>query len=734
MPKWKFKTMLIDKLLRMIKIERILVLFLFTTLSLLHSCGVKDDVPEGLEVYDLGNLETSCKLDTEKLAKILEQEIGKEINCLETSINQFTQFVKRENQNFIKLDELQKFIVKFFPGQADLAKDILSLVFDLNSLILRDPQKKISVSKLPSIFNLFRIVNSEGKELYHLIKGLDKNNYWPRRQAMFSTIERLAQKVLVLARAQTSYSQSLSIRSFLNVVKESLKLNDDQLNIEKIESFLFVKKLILGGPKLTISSLEAEELFSKAGNLAMLGLDAFFVKGKNFESEIDKHYFYYDLVSELMNNYYDWSLDEPMFNHQDVLNILDTLLSDDYRSSEFDSAVKAVKTKVIGGDPEQYRFRDLFKVTEWGMELTGSLYFNDVTFEHYKSLLNSPEAIKSIEMPNLDAYSAFPKSLTKKLWNMFEYISLNFRYFHDQEGFTHYYSQYQRYINGFNNATLIRWGLTKIIQTYGHFPEGKRRKEADTEDVRRLLFDVEKAAKEIGLWPNDVERFISEAVNSSDLFQYHSDGNGTSSVEELTEYVVNVLSSNEISKKIHPKLAAICGLTGDDGESIDIPCYREYFLHIFFEELKLNRYYSKLNDYVNLNGKDEAQQYLKNIELYARIIPDDNLPLTKEDLTRLIVTLSNIESAFIRHDVNRDGVLDYNELGQAFLVFKNLIVQVSGASLSDSMYKSIFLYLIKEMEVPKTTQLLYFHFFKKKKDITSTRFNISAILSNFVLK
>jgi len=50
----------------------------------------------------------------------------------------------------------------------------------------------------------------------------------------------------------------------------------------------------------------------------------------------------------------------------------------------------------------------------------------------------------------------------------------------------------------------------------------------------------------------------------------------------------------------------------------------------------------------------------------------------------------------------------------------------------DPIVKSVFLYLVKEMKIPKALQLIWFHLFGNKKDIVATRFNISAILSFFV--
>jgi hypothetical protein len=244
--------------------------------------------------------------------------------------------------------------------------------------------------------------------------------------------------------------------------------------------------------------------------------------------------------------------------------------------------------------------------------------------------------------------------------------------------------------------------------------------------------DFKGLAEELGFWPDDEDRFISEAVASSDLFMYHADGNETSSTEEVTEYALNAIHGFSISSQIHEELEKRC-VVANDGESIPVPCFRSQFLDIFFNKLNLQRYYGKLYEYLTLNGREEIENYLVNIELYARIDPSLDVPVTKEDMGRILVILGNLESAFIRFDIDKDGVLSRGELDLTFLVFKNLLKKVAGDNLTNGLYRSIFLYLIKHMEVPSIPKLLWFHTFGRKKNIVSSRFNISAILSNFVL-
>ena len=52
------------------------------------------------------------------------------------------------------------------------------------------------------------------------------------------------------------------------------------------------------------------------------------------------------------------------------------------------------------------------------------------------------------------------------------------------------------------------------------------------------------------------------------------------------------------------------------------------------------------------------RKYLINIELYSRVDPNPEIPISKEDLNRIIVILTNLESAYLRFDIDKDGVLN----------------------------------------------------------------------------
>lgn len=708
-----------------------LVIFALTIFSML-SCGVKDESPTGTNVFGVPAL-NSCVLDTAALGKILEKDITKEINCLEDNLDQFVKFVNRENSQYIGREELRKFINKFFPDAAAFANDILRLVFDLNSLLLKDPEDKVSVKKLKHLFQLFKIVNQEGRVLNDVFKNIDDKTYWDHRKQVYNSIQELSGKVVSVIGQFNGDRHIINITEFLSELKEILEIGEQDLDIKIIESYLFVKRLLLGGNKEVISPTQMEDLLYKVSDLSLLALDVLHLDTKKFHTDSEEWFFYFDVAREFTSFFHPFNQNSIIFTHKDLVNVAERFFGNEYRLELMEDSIKNIKKRFFGGDEINYTFKDVTTLTSWATDLTGQMYFNHVTFDHYDTLMKSPAQITSIAKPDLEEYNILPNHKIKEFWTNYETVTLNFRYFGDNGGNNHYFTEYHRFRAGFSRTSMFRWLMTKVIRVYGKYVEGNNEKQVGTEEVAKFMRDIEGIGRELGIWPRDFNRFINEAVNGSDLFQFNANGNGLSDVNELSDYVTTIISATKQADLVHKRLQIYCPLVGEDGNSFEIECYREYFLHIFFNELGLQSYFDQLSEYVRFNGWEEAQLYMRNLEAYSREIPDESLPMTKVDLTRLVIAFSNVESAFLRFDKNRDSVLHGDELSAAFDVFEVIVRAADPAlkTMDRKIVKSTFLYLIKNMEVPSQVQLILFHLFGKKKKITSTRFNISAILSFF---
>ncbi len=277
---------------------------------------------------------------------------------------------------------------------------------------------------------------------------------------------------------------------------------------------------------------------------------------------------------------------------------------------------------------------------------------------------------------------------------------------------------------------MIRWGLSKVLDLYGVKNKKTNKLILTKKELHTIMQDAKGILKDFIYWPDDYEGFLGETITNSDLFQFQSTGDELAKSDELTEYLATVLHSFDLSDKIHQIISKCCKTIDQEDKSFNVECFREHFYPAFFEKLPNKSFYTKLYDYRDQAGKSELKLYFKNIESYARVIAKDDIPITSEEITRLLVIISSIEAIYIKFDINKNNRLERNELDNAFKLFKGLIMGVADLDNPDSkLYHSIFIYIIKEMKEPSTAQLLWFHVFGSKKKITSTRFNISAALS-----
>lgn len=712
-------------------------ILLITLTTLLNSCGLNDSKPKDVGVYNVGNLSGSCELDTAALKKILEKDITADINCLQSNLKQFADFVRRSDSKLIAREDLSRFMLKFFPESKEIAGDLLKLVFNINTLILRDPVDHIKVEKLPAFFGIVKAINKEGRLLFQTMRDINGVNYWDKRQSIFYHIESLARTVIDISNKYTNhtdYNYQLNMESFLLQLKGILKLSDETLNMDHIRPWFFIKKLFLGGHSEEVTSQEFMELLDRASVLVITAFDGLYAFKRKHDDINTKYYYYFSIIEDLRKNIKDLPEDEVLLTSDQLFSMVGSFLSNEDSVKDLEGPITRLKEKFIGGKIDEILYKDLDKVISWLEEFTGMLYYNAVTYDKFKNKMKSPRAITGLQRPSSKLYFNINQKYLNIYWEQFEYISKNYRFFQDSDGRAYLYNYYKRFKSGFQTTSMVRWLIHKVVTVYGHYPKGKSTKHVDKADFNTAMNDVKGIVEYLGFWPDDPQVFISEAIASADLFMWHSDGNKNASQEELTEYVDNVINSFSITSHVHDHLKQHCDIVDPDKESMETTCFREYFLHVFFNELKLQKYYNKLYDFLRAEGAGTLQKYLINVEMYSRLTPDEKIPLSKEDINRIIVILTNLETAFIRFDINKNSVLERGELDIAFLVFKNLVKDVAEMSSANSpLYKSIFLYLVKYMEKPSAAKLLWFHMFGKKKNITSTRLNISAILKSFTI-
>lgn len=736
------------KLLQQHLLFPILILFL-------SSCNfVQDEANKDLDIYDLSKMNGTCELNTEQFKKILDEDIEKDITCLKNNFNQFYDFVKREEEGVILQNELMRFISRFFPKDRDQINKSIFMLFDLNMILLRDSQGKISRSNFNDLFNIFNSINYHGRILKTILTG-DEKLYWTNRQKVNDSIEALTASVLNSMISRGSGGQTIDIIDFIKRVKVASDFSDDKVNIKLIESFLFLKKLLVGGNPKTISTDELESLVRKVPHLTLGVLDiahstkeilpSLNMRDRNFLRGIN-------IISNSLYN--DLNDTEMIITHSDLIDGLEELEIKDFDIRHVESSLKNFKSKILKTNPEVYTLSDIKTLINWGQEVFETFYFNDYTFDKLQSELEQTGTIENLKRPDYRDLTEVRNERIDLLWLNFEDIIKKFKFFQKENKKQVYTTKIFRTKYGVNNLAILRWGLNKAMDAYGadykdsdyEINQSKSalisNKKAKIPDLRNLFLDFQTIMEEFELWPAFLERFLGEALYSSDLFQMNSDGDENIDVNEATEYLANVFSSAEYGLDTLEGLSQYCTPTTPyerpEDRTYEVSCFRKHFYKVFFDDLNNKNEYPGLYRYLNSQSQETLDKYLIAVERYAREIFDENIPINKIDMGRIFVSFSNIDALIVRFDSDGSNVIERSELDIVFTIFKKTLITYAKLKPSELKFThSIFLYLVKYMKVPATNiggkiNLMKFHYFTNKKKINAERLNIGTILAFFV--
>lgn len=714
-------------------------------LVLANSCNALNDSPIDSDVYDLP---AECELKPEQFKKMLDEDITKDIDCLKTSLEQFMDMVKSQEPDTINYQNLVQFTSKFFPDDKDDIQQSLDLLFDLNMVMMHAHPNKISRSDLPKIINIFKAINIYGSVIK---KTLDNGelNYWPKREEYRAALESFSSTLLQnMASSGDSSDRALIIMKFLDRVKSTMG-GDFDLDLEMIRSFLFGKVLLLGGPRESITTDEMRSLIQKVPNLLLFVTDTVFNTKEALPSAPKRDLNFLKAIRKIKPLLYPFANDQFIATHDEVIKAVAELDFEDFNIYRAQDSIFNLKEKILESPGDNYRYGDFLKILSWGEDLFESFVFNNDAFDLFEKELLSPGPITSLERPDPSQFKYARVERFNYLWvNFFDTVR-RFRFFHDDSGRQSYTRQYQRSKYGINFLSLIRWGLDKALRVYGVNPPGElatlddestiyTRKKAKIPELRNFLSSLKSLMLELEMWPMFFERFLGEAMYSSDLFQYNSNGDEYLDINEATEYLTNIFSSANYSLDVIDKLKLYCKPLDAKEETFDSGCYRHFIYKIMFDDLKMEDRFPGLYRYYKESTEKEGIDYLISVEKYAREIYDDKVPMNKIDLGRLFVSFSNIDGLIAKYDYNDSNSLEKYELDNAFPIFEKTLITYGNLKPSELMFThSIFLYLIKYMKTPKdgfggSLDLIKFHYLVNKDDIVAKRLNIGVILAFFV--
>ena len=373
---------------------------------LLSSCSfVEDDPVADTRILEVDELQNSCEIDAERIKEILNEDVSVEINCIESNLDKF-RYVKRQNQDVLSESDIERFIRKYFPEQdQDDIVEGLGLLFQLNTLLLRDNPRQMKQENIKPFFELLRVINKRAIVIFGYVELMDKitadevelfNQLSKKLKVEFNF---LAQEVLDIVQQAEGAPQSINVREFIEKLTEDIDGFSDFKKL--LKSLLFVKKLFLGGERETLNSNELVRLFNLFPDLSYLGFDTYLQKEEFFKSTGEYYERIASNIENLVKNVFEHQNEVTILTTEDLYNIIDELyetIDDDgnekgrfviFQNSNGDAPskdeekqilkdiVKSFKRDIIGGDPQKFSSRDV-EITV-ALIVIGARTFENVT-------------------------------------------------------------------------------------------------------------------------------------------------------------------------------------------------------------------------------------------------------------------------------------------------------------------------------------------------------------------
>ncbi len=729
--------------------ERMYYLMICLLVLTASGCGYVSDKPLN-EIVDSKEMQT-CKIDPSKLAEIFRKDQTTQIQCIKENFIQFTKYVRTTSSGSVNESDMNEFIRKFFQDQSETIVKGLSVIFQLNMILLKDEADQISKGNISPLFDLLIEVNRDAILITDILMEMaNKENagrFWEQRERFNTTVTHFAETTLKIISKRTG-GQQLNLKTF--ILDAAQKIGSEDIDADTIDSVLFLKKILVAGDREIITSQEIESLIKNLPVILNLSFDLFFVSADNFKNDADHVRFYLDNIKLLYRIVEFNQKDFPLLNIKQLLDLMKRGLGPDSTLDvhKFKPTIIALKTKFLESPGDAFMLSDVHKVIDLFKDLNEQILFDTITFDAYQQVLASPTAITYLAPLKLPGYEIFSSRRLSELQTNFQVLTTKFKYFRDKETNLQFYgNEYRRTKYGFLELSSMRFMATKLLKTYGHVDTLGNR-QVSLEEFQTFLLDMKPVLEEFKLWSKDFENFARNAVLLADLFQHQSNGDFGVNTNEATEYISMVLSSVQVNSKINTELLKVCdgGINKAD-PLFDVGCFNDNYFSTLMNNLEYKEFFPRLYTYINDAKSEESMGFLKGVEGFARENNNPKIPINKRESTLILGALLNIESTFIRFDVNRDNVIDnvtivgyegktaITELDAAFKIYRSAIIKVAKLPPSQEKYaQAIFLYMIKYMEIPPqgswidSGKFWLFYKFGLKNPIYGKRLNVGTLL------
>jgi hypothetical protein len=535
------------------------------------------------------------------------------------------------------------------------------------------------------------------------------------------------------------FPKQVDLKSFL------LALNDsplgDEWDVQAVLDTMLLKKVFIGGDLDSWSKEDLIELNQKAPELASVAYTTVYLQDIFGHETSDKYRLLKENMQTLKRLLFTKDKFASMLDFDEFLTFIDTF-QDKVKTLDFLPSVKALWPRIFKHEKAEVLVGDAAYILEQVADVMQELEFNHKTMELHPSLMHEKDTIKYIHFKRDNYYRNLGQANFHFLHHRLAKLLDKHRYFHNSKSYAIFDYDITRTSTGLTLFTSLRFVFEVLMEAYGNVTSRNPIQIVmDRTQVNTLLNDLKSVMEPFGLWTTKIKTFARNTLLMADLFQDVSNGNMKLDLVEMIDYGSMVLSALTMTNHTLENFTIACPNVGTkEKPAYEVGCYRPNFFKTILNDFGFKRYLPNLAKYLDSVDKTEALEFLVSTEKFARDIPDDSVPMAKRDFALLLGSLLSIESVFLKYDVNRNNIIDEDELEEAFKLFEDALIEL--AKLKDGKEKyarSIFMYLVKYQELPDGSwDVGWFHYITTNNpfgsDIIAKRFHIGIILYTLTKK
>lgn len=698
---------------------KLLILLMMSVLTL-TGCGDILGTKVIKKELDTGAFRADCYLDVNEFSNILYRNIEGQIDCLGQNLNLFIRVVKSDRPGYMNRKAFEAYLTKY---ENDINPDVvraLKAVYDINYLITGDDPDYISKENVDKIIQFAKIFNYEAALNFGLIfqseepTTITKHNAYKER-VRISSLKMMASLENIFQESTNGKSREINILTLL----ESFTTDQTREYIEKIEKVLFVKKVLVGGKKDTLTDKEIKRLLSNFPPLATIALDIvkykFIILDQSsiislLKSDVES------LRNIVFQNMGDRDK-EFFFSYDEAVEVVRMFISEnDFNIKDFETLIKEAKRLVMGGNDTEVKgldFRNL--LTHANILLSRGEIFHRF-YSHFQIPLESRLPLEINYNAHKDTFPGHENDL-----KIFIRVIKNYRFFKGEFETAYYTRDYWRNPDGVYEIALYEYLIDLVMKEYGSpVPTGSSgvfSHGMDQCQVQNLIVKLKDELIRLKILLPRRAVSISDTVSLlGTLFQYQSDKNGVLDVNEATEFGISLITSMSLAEQMMNRYEKQC--EPDQFGRIPGKCFRDNFFQNLCEDYY--SYFPLLFDSIGVKKCEDLAsitldhkfiaQYLdvsiRAARLCMKYEPTDTeeIPYPEGDIFTILVAMMHIEATVLRWDDkngNKNNLMDASEVNAAYEIYSPAL----DGFLKDMPYvkpfkKQIYQYLIKYEEIP----------------------------------